>query len=69
MELPIKKVGEILQRYQKMGYFDSNNLEAAIQKMLADEDLVCGISIQTAEGDTELERKFEEIWEEIWKVL
>lgn len=49
MEIPIKKVGEILQRYQKMGYFDSNDLEAAIQKMLMDEDSVCGISIQTAE--------------------
>lgn len=68
MELPVKKVGEILQRYQKSGYFDSNNLEAAIQKMWMDEESALAFSIQTEE-DTELERKFEEIWEEIWKVL
>ena len=46
MEIPISKIGKIIDSYQKLGYFDSDSLESAINKMKNDFETGVGISIQ-----------------------
>lgn len=46
MEISISKIGKIVDSYQKLGYFDSDSLESAINKMKNDSETGVGISIQ-----------------------
>ncbi|MEI5995197.1 hypothetical protein [Candidatus Enterococcus mansonii] len=65
MEVPLSKIGLILERYQKLGYFESDNLHDAINKMIKDEDTTMGISIQT-DGNSK-NSSFEDLWISIWE--
>lgn len=46
MEIPISKIGKIVDSYQKLGYFESDSLTSAIDKMINDSETGIGISIQ-----------------------
>lgn len=46
MEIPLSKIGKIVESYQKLGYFESDSLTSAITKMKNDSETGVGISIQ-----------------------
>lgn len=46
MEIPISHLGRILKFYYEQGYFDSENLKEAIEKLMKDSETTIGIAIQ-----------------------
>ncbi|EOL45830.1 hypothetical protein [Enterococcus caccae] len=65
MEIPLSKIGLILEQYQKLGYFESDSLHEAIKKMINDTDTTMGINVQTDENSEN--SSFEDLWTFIWE--
>ncbi|MCB5955625.1 hypothetical protein [Enterococcus sp. CWB-B31] len=53
MEIPIHKLGDIVEQYYKLGYFNNDSLESAIKKMEADLETTIGITLQHNENEAE----------------
>ncbi|MBP2097624.1 hypothetical protein [Enterococcus rivorum] len=46
MEIPISQLGTLLKFYYEQGYFESESLTEAIEKLTNDQETTIGIAIQ-----------------------
>ncbi|MHC5229796.1 hypothetical protein ACYSNW_16145 [Enterococcus sp. LJL99] len=69
MEISISKIGKIIEHYYKIGYFESDSLKSAIEKMVNDSDTGLGITVQLADTEPFDEVTLNMILEEIFDSL
>lgn len=53
MEIPMSQIGTILHHYFMAGYFETDNLEEALQQLIDDQETSIGIDIQQPKVDTD----------------